>query len=100
MTLTKDDVQLIKGALQPEFEGLQKKVSDVETRLQKGITDFRLEVRNLFKGQAEHLSRAITDAVKMMADKELTEAKLQELEDQLDDLQKEVQKLKNKIATA
>ena len=82
MLLTQDDIQLITSALQPQFDQLRKEMND-----------FRLEVRQLFKKQAESLSRAITDAVKMLADKQMTEAKLQELEDELDDLKKQVKAL-------
>ena len=82
MVLTQDDIQLITRALQPQFDQMRKEMND-----------FRLEVRQLFKKQAESLSRAITDAVKMLADKQMTEAKLQELEDELDDLKKQVKAL-------
>ncbi len=82
MVLTKDDIQLITSALQPQFDQMRKEMND-----------FRLEVRQLFKKQAESLSRAITDAVKMLADKQMTEAKLQELEDEIDDLKKQVKEL-------
>ena len=82
MVLTQDDIQLITSALQPQFDQLRKEMND-----------FRLEVRQLFKKQAESLPRAITDAVKMLADKQMTEAKLQELEDELDDLKKQVKAL-------
>ena len=66
MVLTQDDIQLITSALQPQFDQMSKEMND-----------FRLEVRQLFKQQAESLSRALTDAVKMLADKHMTEAKLQ-----------------------
>jgi hypothetical protein len=82
MVLTKDDIQLITSALQPQFDQMRKEMND-----------FRLEVRQLFKKQAESLSRALTDAVKMLADQQMTEAKLQELEDELDDLKKQVKAL-------
>jgi hypothetical protein len=82
MVLTKDDIQLITNALQPQFDQMRKEMND-----------FRLEVRQLFKKQAESLSRAITDAVKMLADQQMTEAKLQALEDELDDLKKQVKEL-------
>jgi cell division protein FtsB len=82
MVLTQDDIQLITSALQPQFDQMRKEMND-----------FRLEVRQLFKKQAESLSRALTDAVKMLADKQMTEAKLQELEDEIDDLKKQVKAL-------
>jgi len=72
---------------------------DILVKMRKEMHDFRLEVRQLFKKQAESLSRAITDAVKMLADQQMTEAKLQELEDELDDLKKQVKALQKSIHT-
>ena len=88
MALTKDDIQLLKEALRPEFAGVTAQINTL-----------RVEMHEAFRKQAESLSRAITDAVKMMADKQTTEAKLQELEDEVDDLKRQVKELQTSIHT-
>ena len=82
MTLTKDDLHAIKQVLQPEFERLDEKITAVQT-----------DMRGLFMQQGEHLSKAISDAVKLIAQNHPTREEFQELQNEVDDLKEKVRDL-------
>ena len=87
MTLTKEDIQLITSALQPQFDQIKQEMKA-----------FRLEVRETFKAQGERLARAIADAVKLMVKaQEDTKAELDELRNELEDYKKRLQKLEQRL---
>lgn len=89
MTLTKEDVQLITSALQPQFDQLQQE-----------LKAFRLEVRETFQAQGERLARAIADAVKLMAKAQAdTKAELEELRNELEDYKKRLQNLEQRVSS-
>jgi len=97
MTLTKDDLQAIGEAVRPI---VNEEVAVVETRLQTGISDVRAEMRQLFKDQAQQISKSITDAMALIAESYATKEKLEALETEMEDLRKEVNMLKQRLASA
>lgn len=63
MTLTKDDVQTIQGLLAEQMQGIEQR-----------FTEFRRKVKSMFQEQADSLSRATAEAVKLRADKQRTDS--------------------------
>ncbi len=57
MPLNQDDIRLITDALAPKFKEIQAQIATL-----------RIEMHDAFRKQGESLTRAITDAVKMMTD--------------------------------
>lgn len=89
MTLTKGDVRTIQGLLAEQMQGIEQR-----------FTEFHKEVKSMFQEQADSLSRATAEAVKLRADKQLTEAKCQELAHKGEDRKQHVRDLETRIPTS
>jgi hypothetical protein len=78
--------QVVVDAVEPRIAGLEK-------RMGKQLADFRGEVRALFQQQGETLAKAISDAVKVIADNHPTREEFQELQNEVDELRQKLHAL-------
>jgi hypothetical protein len=78
--------QVVVDAVEPRIAGLEK-------RLEEQLADFRGEARVLFQQQGETLAKAISDAVKVIADNHPTREEFQELQNEVGELRQKVHAL-------
>jgi vacuolar-type H+-ATPase subunit D/Vma8 len=98
MALTTNDLQAIGKAVRPI---VRDEVSGVETRLRKEIRGVREAVKAGFAAQNQFMARSFTDVKDVMqqtyVNREEFEEKYTELQNEVDDLRKEVNALKRRI---
>jgi hypothetical protein len=103
MTLTKDDLQSIRGVVREEVDSA---VSGVESRLRGEIQGaeqrFVSEMDRRFIAQSKSMAQHFADLKAVMehtyVNREEFEERYSELQNEVDDLRKEVHELKKQIA--
>jgi phage shock protein A len=90
MALTKDDLQAIGTEIEKRVRPLMKaEIGVVREALQ--ATEQRLS--KAIREQAEHITKSIMEAVKLLAEDKATHMRLDELETEVEDLKQKVNSL-------
>lgn len=104
MTLSTADVQAIKGAVSEIVDArittLEKRIDARWIAFEKRMDALRADQLEGFKKQSEYLSKAIADAVHLVAASHATKEEVQELRAEVEDLKDRLQKLEQRQKTA
>lgn len=93
MTLTKTDLQAIRAVVKEEVNGGENRLEKKIDALRVEINMLRTEMLEGFRKQSEYLSKAIADAVMLVANSHPTKEEFQELKDEVEDLKDRLRKL-------
>jgi chromosome segregation ATPase len=100
MALPKDDIQTIEDALERKINPLSHQIQHVSKELHEDIANVRATVRESegrltkrIQEQTLHLSKAITESAKMIAESHPTKEEFREALDRIDELEERIQRV-------
>jgi hypothetical protein len=105
MALTKDDLQAIGGVVEQTIRQSEQRLeaqmdAQMDAKIQASEKRLIAAMDERFTQQAAYLSRAIGDSVKVMAETYATKERVDDLEDEVGELRKELNDLKQRFASA